>query len=648
MKKIALFVDDINRQAFYARILGIHDRVLSDNLDVTLHIFRSRATYGLDPGYNIGEYNVFNLPEISEYDGFILDLYNVYQDENYWYGAEACHHLIDQVRKQGKPVIAIGNNIEGCYYVGIDNESAMYTIVDHLYSYHKSRTFWLIMGPADNVENRIRVRTCLDYLRDHTGKDFSGYVHYDSFESSSGQKGFRFLMDRYKELPDAIICANDRIAIGVAETAEKLGYRPPDDFLLTGFDNMDETVCMQPTLTTVDQHWVEPGGRCIEILRKLWEGETVDRSSCVIPASGLFRASCGCPSVYNDRIRQLRNANVYTDINRAVFDRHIDQLEYSLLSCDNLHDIGLCFQQSLFFLQCRGFYLVLDREFGHFRAENAFQETGEFGQAMEGSEFPEEGFPHGMNVVFGFEGGKLTMENKPVKGLFSIFKGKGNFRDYLFLPIHFQKYTMGYFAIWDSINLIRNPYLARAISSLTTAIENLYNQEKLRGYNHMLSDISITDGMTGFYNRLGYQQLAFRLFEKKKAAGQNLTILFIDMDNLKDMNDHYGHECGDYSLLAITKAIQSCCPTPALMVRMGGDEFLVILDRLPDEEVKALLAQIEAQIPLTQEALKLPYLPSVSVGYVHTDITVGKALNDYVREADKMMYEVKRQKKMAM
>ena len=645
MKKIALFVDDINRQSFHARIVGIHDRVISANLDVTLHVFRSRATIGQEQNYSIGEYNIFNLPDLSEYDGFILDLYNVYQKENYWYGAEACHSLISRVKEEGKPVIAIGNKIEGCYYAGIDNESAMYEIIDHLYQKHSCRTFWLMMGPADNVENRIRIRTCLDYLQQNTGKDFREYLHCDSFESSSGQEGFRLLLERHKKLPDAIICANDRIAIGVAQAAEQFGYRVPEDFLLTGFDNLSESVCMYPTLTTVDQHWVEPGKLCIDILCQLWEGKTKVPARSVIPTTALFRASCGCPSPFNEHIRQLRNNIVYTDINRAVFDRRIDLLEYSLLSCDSLHKIGLCFQNSLFFLKCRGFYLVLDSDFSNFNEEDVYQTKQESYLSIKDSDFPVKGYPGKMNLVFGFENGRLTMENVPVQGLFPTFTGGDTFRDYLFLPIHFQKYTVGYFAIRDTVNLIRNPYLARAISALTTAIENLYTKERLHRYNQILSDFSVTDGMTGFYNRLGYQQIASRLFSQKKTEGKDLTILFVDMDKLKEMNDRYGHECGDYSLLAITKAMKRSCPEPALLIRMGGDEFLAILDVLPDDKANALLAKIEAEIPLTGEARLLPFIPTISAGYVHTDMSTDQKLDDYVRKADEKMYQIKRTKK---
>ena len=113
------------------------------------------------------------------------------------------------------------------------------------------------------------------------------------------------------------------------------------------------------------------------------------------------------------------------------------------------------------------------------------------------------------------------------------------------------------------------------------------------------------------------------------------------MDGLKKMNDTYGHECGDYALKAITTAIDRHTDPNTLNVRMGGDEFLILTDRLPDEKVEQLLKEIEEEIPFTEEVQHLPYSPGISVGYIHTDMTNPKNLDDYVREADEFMYEVK-------
>jgi diguanylate cyclase (GGDEF)-like protein len=195
---------------------------------------------------------------------------------------------------------------------------------------------------------------------------------------------------------------------------------------------------------------------------------------------------------------------------------------------------------------------------------------------------------------------------------------------------------------------MRNPYLSFAVRVLNTAIENLYTRSILYQYNQILSQTSIRDSMTGFYNRLGYKEKACRLFDRKRECGENLTVLFVDMDKLKQLNDQYGHECGDHALQAISSAIHSVMrqysQEQPLEIRMGGDEFLVIMEEKPPQEINRILHDIEQAIPLMEKSRTLPYAPGVSIGYIITDMSLDKNLDDYVREADTVMYRAKRSK----
>jgi len=81
-----------------------------------------------------------------------------------------------------------------------------------------------------------------------------------------------------------------------------------------------------------------------------------------------------------------------------------------------------------------------------------------------------------------------------------------------------------------------------------------------------------------------------------------------------------------------------------LEIRMGGDEFLVIMEEKPPQEINRILHDIEQAIPLMEESRTLPYAPGVSIGYIITDMSLDKNLDDYVREADTVMYRTKRSK----
>ena len=158
-------------------------------------------------------------------------------------------------------------------------------------------------------------------------------------------------------------------------------------------------------------------------------------------------------------------------------------------------------------------------------------------------------------------------------------------RDYLFLPLHFRERTVGYFVVCNAVYLMKRQYLLHIINVLTSAMENLHKKERLIYLNRELSELSVKDAMTGMYNRLGYQELTCRLFDEKREQGENLTVLFIDMDRLKYINDHFGHIYGDRAIKTIAETILKIIPGGAMAVRTGGDEFLIILEKTGEEEL---------------------------------------------------------------
>ena len=162
----------------------------------------------------------------------------------------------------------------------------------------------------------------------------------------------------------------------------------------------------------------------------------------------------------------------------------------------------------------------------------------------------------------------------------------------------------------------------------------------------VLSDLYVKDSMTGMYNRLGYQKLACTLFEEKKKRKENLRIMFLDMDRLKYINDHFGHEFGDFAIKTIANAIMNNCPKGSVPVRTGGDEFVVIHQMMDEQGAKDIEQNIRRQIQEKAEQMQFPFELSVSIGCISTDMNTDKTLDDYIREADEIMYKEKAAKKV--
>lgn len=634
MKKVALIMDGWKCFMTYAWPKGILQRIKETDEEVNLYTFNSSGNWSRDEDYNVGEYNIFRLPDLKEFDGIILDLNNVHS-------REATGYIIEAARRSGKPTISIANEIEDFYYVGIDNYNAIRAMIRHLHEDHGYKKFWFVMGAEENYENRVRMHALWAYMDEHEIAYSDQEFYCDSYEYECGYDGFLALLEsHHRQLPDAVICANDNIAVGVCEAAAKLGLHVPQDFCVTGFDDFDKASFYSPQITTVGHVREEVGYRCIEILLKLWKGESVPRFNYT-EINTMYTESCGCPPREDVIYSEYSRGQIMSGIGTINFEDRVLLLEYELLQCQTVREMAACIPGCIPSMQCDAIYLVLDDHMNDFYRRDDHYDRN----LVEDDAFCIRGYPREMKVEFAYENGeRKEIENEYIKGLFPMFEYEQPGTDFLFMPIHFINRTVGYLVLRKAGYLMEKQYIFKILNSLRTAMENLHKKEKLEYMNRLLSDLSSKDAMTGMYNRAGYQRLAGDLFAKKKARNENLIIVFLDMDRLKYINDNFGHEYGDFAIKIITKAILNHSPEHAIPARIGGDEFLLILEMTEEKELAALIQSIRDEIHEKSVAMKIPICPTVSVGYVITDMSTDKALDDYVREADEVMYQEKREK----
>ena len=179
--------------------------------------------------------------------------------------------------------------------VAADNLSGSAAEVTHLIRDHgKRRLFW-VHGPADSPDSRER-RHGLDYvLRANPQCELTGF--YEGFYSvESGEKaGESLLAMPGRELPDAIVSANDQMAIGVVKALARAGLRVPEDVAVVGFDDIFPGSLCDPPLTTVHQPMRLLGQRaCARLLERI-ANPALRPATELLPTELVLRSSCGCP-----------------------------------------------------------------------------------------------------------------------------------------------------------------------------------------------------------------------------------------------------------------------------------------------------------------------------------------------------------------
>lgn len=187
-------------------------------------------------------------------------------------------------------------------------------------------------------------------------------------------------------------------------------------------------------------------------------------------------------------------------------------------------------------------------------------------------------------------------------------------------------------------------YLTKPLESMTSfelalsrALERRYLVKENKRLFEEIQRLAVTDSLTGLYNRHKLQDSLETEVERAKRYSRPLSIIMIDMDKLKVINDTSGHAAGDEALKLVARSIQRSIRKVDLGTRFGGDEFIVLLPEADSEEAAAVAKRIrEAILGVEFESGKL----SVSMGVVQWHSGFDKP-KDFVHAADEAMYLAK-------
>ncbi|WP_229440711.1 diguanylate cyclase [Massilia sp. BSC265] len=152
--------------------------------------------------------------------------------------------------------------------------------------------------------------------------------------------------------------------------------------------------------------------------------------------------------------------------------------------------------------------------------------------------------------------------------------------------------------------------------------------------------LSLTDVLTGLYNRRGFFVQAERVFKVAQRKRARSAVIFADIDGLKRVNDELGHDAGDGLIRDAAQVFRQSFRQADVVSRLGGDEFVAYT--LDDERPRAILDRIEANLRAFNLMQERPYTVSVSAGVVSCNPLSGQSLVDYVLLADEQMYNRKR------
>jgi len=208
-----------------------------------------------------------------------------------------------------------------------------------------------------------------------------------------------------------------------------------------------------------------------------------------------------------------------------------------------------------------------------------------------------------------------------------------------------KEHVVAYYVLIIIILFMRN-ILINQDEKRTTAERQLQeNHEQIKVLNEQLEILSITDGLTGLYNRRHFNEVINKEWNRGLRSHHPLTCVLIDVDYFKDYNDAYGHQAGDQCLIDVANVLKDTFRRGGdFVARYGGEEFVVLMGDCSKEDAIAAVEQFQGELlklSIPHSRSQVSDCVTISAGIVNEAPTRNQTIDSYIRKADDALYQAK-------
>ena len=560
---------------------------------------------------NKGEANIFDLINYDIADAVLFT-------EEKILDSDIKNKIIENAQQRNLPVFVYEGTRPDTYNIKFDMKKGFYKVCHHIINQHGIRDLHFMAGRKSFWQSEERLEVFKEVLKENNIPFDESMVSYGDFWEYPTSIATQKLLDSGK-IPKAIICANDTMALAVTNVLKKNGYRCPEDIIVSGFDGIEEIFYSNPKITSVLCNYQTLG---IGIADFIVEVDTVHTKpyTRLIETSFMLSESCGCqpvtPSHSLEFITQLSERyNVFRNSERSLNNMSVlihdanslDEVK-SILKSDLLYNTRFlvkteCTDENLDpnyshtdSTYGNSMYVLLDSDANR-KLKSNFIKT-------------EELIPSMKHV--------LDKYKKPL-----IFMAVNN----IDMPIGYLCFC---FTNYDVRNFLR---MSQISLWLGNAIYGYRNVKFQKGLKQKIEEIYSHDSMTGFYNRNGFIKLYETLLIDP--AVTKVSMAMADLDNLKYINDNFGHAEGDNAITIVARALEKAQKN-GYYCRYGGDEMLAIYPF--ETKPETLQAEVNKNLEQYNSISGKPYTVSASVGVYNSPKT---DFDELFKNADALMYAEK-------
>ncbi len=526
----------------------------------------------------------------------------------------------------------------------IDNRSGMYSAVEHLIKVHKRKKIAYINGTAGFFEADERFFAYKKALTDNGIELDDRYIFEGKFHRESGILAIEEFLDNRKLDFDALVAANDLMALYAMKELQKRGFRIPEDISISGFDDLSGAKSHQPALTTVHQPAAELGYMAIkEFSSKLIHG-SAEIGNYQLPAQFVVRQSCGCSIEDSEPLPRIPLVSEMTISERDELDSILNIMTRNIIGSFVEEDIRKALDETLKLFDIDNFTLakyVDDKNaLVFYDSKRASKNILPSKQLI--SEYLEAPVTAYSQFVL-----PLYTRNNDI-GFFISDAGSRDFHVLEVLGDHLSGALQGAQLLENALKSSellekeveeRTKELAKRSTDLEVALEEV----KLA--SDKLKLLAVVDDLTGLFNRRGFLTLAKQNIDLSRRSGTDVMLVFLDLDGLKLINDTYGHCSGDIAIQAMATILQKVFRKSDIIARPGGDEFTVLAIDCTVKEYDLIIKRMNELIDEYNTNSPEKFTLAVSSGAAPHTRTKHYSIEELLEEADRELYKVKKEKK---
>lgn len=583
--------------------------------------------------YSAGEYSILNIPNFEDIAGVIFAS-ETYTDSTL---KNKITHLLAEHSEC--PVIDITEHKSDFSSIRMENNTTAGELTEHLIKVHSAKNIHFLGSANQRFYSDRRQQAYENAMAKHSLPLRENSIFLLNEQKNNYKEALQYFVKDSVSNVDAIVCYNDKLAVGLWLTAKEMGYSIPDDFAITGCDFSKPGQNLEPPLTTVSFPTYELGTSAVNALMALLQNKK-DFNTTVI-AKPIYRGTCGCHEydstpgfLYSqellDEIADLESSHFVTMRMAADFSHAADIDE----AMDILAEYALKLEN------CNGFYICLYPDWDSLN-DSVLKLT------HYNDEDEEVDSNNTMLLKLAIKNGKRMPEcTFPKVSLLPKYIQDNSNSSYLVSPLFFEDKAFGYIALSFESNIINCHFkLMQWMFNVTQLLQRLHEVKRTNALSKHLEDMYLKDPLTGLFNQHGFNSRKLLLLDKLDVKHQ-LVAIIMDLDMLKTINDNFGHSEGDFALKVIGQALGNVADDSFVCSRFTGDEFYCVGIVRDEENAKEFILRVEKFLDNFNRQSTKPYSVSISTGYSLYQGTCPDdgTLSTLFETADKNMYNIKKNK----